>query len=131
MSGGNVLFRLNHTHSISWNNQFKTHKSILRFLFCPQQTIIILVIMKITCTKQSSARTQCPASSTTKFTEGAGAYPPHRWLSSLGMHMMLTANERRGRGFVKCILNTQLQGMSQLEHYFHCIFITFYLISLE
>lgn len=67
MSGGDVLFRLNHTQSVSGNNQFKTHKSILRFLFCPQQTIIILVIMKITCTEQSSARTQCPASSTTQL----------------------------------------------------------------
>lgn len=40
-----------------------------------------------------------------KFMEGAGTYPSHRWLSSLGMQMTLTARERWGKGFVTLNVN--------------------------
>jgi len=40
-----------------------------------------------------------------KFMEGAGTSPSHRWLSSLGMYMMLTARERWGKGFINLNVN--------------------------
>lgn len=47
--GGGVLLWLNHTQNTSWNSQFKWNpqESSFRFWFCPEQTIAILVIMKI------------------------------------------------------------------------------------